>query len=647
MAITQIDRRNVKLGRPTEVLWDSFRRGLNLLLQDIELNKEEVRKTEELVLKGAGILTPRPGTANYYQAGSGKVRGMRPYYSKAGSSELLTITDSGYLTKKLNASHSIIPGASFPSGTEVSMAQIYNSIYIASPTVALRKYDGTSLYTYTGISTPTSLAATKSSGATGSFTWSWRVGAESDLAETLASVAVSLSNLPEDLTTTQYVTLSWPSVTNARGYVIYGRDAGNETYLTRIPPTSTSWVDDGSSISSTFTFPPESDFTAGPKGKVIITFKEKLVVANLENNPSRVMCSGGGPNVDKFHWSKGGFYIDINKDDGEEVEGALEYENKIIVWKTRSVYQITISYNSSLGIVEPTVQKISGAVGSVAYRTIQSVENDVFFVGRRAGGGVSLNSLGYEPNFSQVLRTSEISPRVRPELSKINMARISEMWAVYWKSIYWLFYPVGASSMKCLGYDRERLAWLGPFSFPNSPAVGTVYYDSTDAEHFVYGDGDDGFVTEVSDGYANDKGTNFTWMFLSKKEFLGEPFRLKNLSAIFTHLRNVTGTVAVSLIVEDTAGVTSTAASFTVTGQSTLAGFGSFAFGTERFGYQPSSGTSNLSEIIKYIQLNKSRIRSYQVQISGTGALAEIVAIKGLLTTLSPLTIGSSWRVSS
>lgn len=651
MATIIPQKRKTQLSKPVEVVWDSFRRGLNLLLQDRELQKEESRKLDNLILKGAGILTQRPGTANYFLAGSGKVRGLFPYYDKAGTNSILALTDEGYLVKKNNSSYTIIPGASFPSGTDVSAAQIYNKLFISSKTVNLRRYDGTTLTPYIGISTPTSLTATKSSGATGAFTWYWRVSAESDVGETLASNAVSVSGLPEDLTTIEYVRLSWATVAGAKGYVIYGREAGNESFLSRVPATSTEWIDDGNNVPSLSAYPPEADFTAGPKGKIIIAFREKLVVGNLDGNPSRIMGSGGGPNVDKFHWSKGGFYVDINKDDGQEVEGLIEFENRIIVWKTRSIYQVTLGYNSSLGIVEPTVQKINNAVGCVSWKTVVPVENDVFFMGRRAGGGISLNSLGYEPNFTTVLRTSEVSPRIRPEMEKVNMSRVDEMWALYWKNIYWLFYPVGTNSMRCIGYDRERLAFLGPFDFPNAPAYGTIFYDTDKSEHVLYGDGDDGYVTEISPSYSNDKGKAFTWTFQSKKEELGDGLRLKNLISYFLHVRNVSGTISVSIDVEDTRGLSTTAANFEISSNQVLAGFGSFGFGlpkgskTPKWGYQPSTGTTNSADVIKYLLLNKNMIRSYQITIKGTNALADIVQMKSILIPLSSGSIPQNWKI--
>lgn len=651
MATFDAQRSAPKLPKPTEIVWNSFRRGVNKLLQDVELNNEEFKRGENVIITGAGIISTRPGSYDYFQAGGSgsKVRTIYPYYKKDGTKQILAFTDDGYFVKQNGSSYTRIPGVSLPSGTNVSMAQVYDADYIASFTQAMMKYDGTSIYQYAGISRPTNVTASKISGASGIFTWGWRVSAESDVGETLASTVVQLTGLPEYLTTTQYAVISWNSVANARGYVIYGRDVGNETFLTRIPSTSIQWIDDGNNEPSIFVFPPETDFTAGPKAKYVIAYNEKLIMAYIESNPSRVMWSGGGPNIDKFHWSKGGGYVDISKDDGEVITGLAQFENRIIVFKERSIYQLTLTYNGDLGVVEPIVSKISSSIGCIASNTIVAVENDVFFMGRRSGAGVSLNALGYEPNIANVLRTSEISARMRPVLEDMNINRASEMFSKYTDSRYWLFYPVGATQMKCLTYDRERLAWTGPHEYPGNPASVGIYYDSSNVERFIYGT-TDGYVVEISDEYQTDRNEQFTWTVETKREFLKDPFKLKNLLTTFYHLRNVNGTVTINVYAEDENGSTVSAGSYTIssTAASAVAGFGSFAFGTKAFGgsKQASIGSASSSiDTIKYSQLYKPNVRSVYISVTGTGSKADIVALK--LTLAETINNPLSWRLTS
>ena len=646
MATLNFKKKSVTLEKPVEVSWNTFKGGLNLLLQDIELKDTEYKRGDNLILKGSGILTQRPGTAEYFSAGSGKVRRLKRYVSKTGVHEILALTDGGYLTKKNGDSYSIIPGASFASGSRITMAQINDNIFITSKSDKFIKYNGATLVPYLGLSKPTNLRATKSSGTTGAFSWAWRVSAESGVGETLACEEILLSNLPEFLDTDYFVSLSWNTVASAEGYVIYGRESGGQTFLTRVPATATSWIDNGNSVPSLYSFPPEDDFTTGPKGKYVITSGDKLIVANIENNPSRLVFSGGGPNIDKFHWSKGGGYVDVAKDDGEEITGLKDFESNVLVFKTNSVYNVSFTYNDTFGIVQPVVKKITDSVGCLSHDTVLQVVNDVFYVGRRSGGGISINSLGYEANFTNVLRSGEISEKIRSELESINQNRLEDMWAIYWNNKYWFFYPIGTESYKCIGYDRERSAFIGPFNFPNNPSCGEIYYDSTGLEHFIYGDGDDGAVTEIAFSYNNDKGSNFTWTLETKREEYKNPMRLKNLLSFFIQLRNVSGNVNVEVIIETKTGDSTVTKAVQIEQVSSLAGFGSFSFGSTAFGStgQASSGVVSLRDIIKYITLNKTSIRSYTIRVSGTGARAEIVSMKSILTLQSMGSVPALWR---
>lgn len=643
-------RGSVRFNQNLNVTWNSFRRGLNLLLQDFELGDEEYKQGENLIIKGKGILTQRPGTQNYALLGSGKVRHIDSLYLKASgaSHQLVAMSDLGYLVKKNGSSYSILPGASFASGMNLSSTQLNDNLFLTAKTKNLVKYDGTTLIPYTGLSRPTNLKATKSSGTSGVFTFSYRVSAESAVGETLASLPVTIANVPEFLTTSNYVTVSWDTITNASGYAIYGQESGNETFMTRVPSSSTSWIDDGNSVPSLFIFPPADDYTTGPKADFINTFSEKLIVYNLDGSPSRMMWSGGGENVDKFHWSVGGGYVDINKDDGQDGTGMIEFENRIVAFKDRSIWQVSLTYNSTLGVVEPVKRKINGAVGCVAPKTICQVENDVFYVGRRPGKGISVNSLGYQENIAaDTLRTAEISVKIQPLMEEVNESRLEEMWAIYWKNIYWLFYPVGGTEMKCVGYDRERLAWIGPFDFPNAPACGHIHYETAGTERFLYGDGDDGYATEISEGYSNDKGTAFSWTLQTKRGSSEDALTLMNLVNQLYHFQNVSGTVNVNVYVEKANGVTSSAEAFSVERSYTTAGWGSFRFGFS-VGYgqseQASTSTSNLVDVIKALTLNKSSIRTFYVTVSGSG-LADIVAIKSILTLLPDTYFPSQWRV--
>lgn len=652
MPITSLKKRKFTPSKKLKVTQDSFRKGLDVNLRASELGPEQARETTNMVLDGKGILKDRPGTGVMYAASSmGKIRGL--YGSKINDTvELLATSDEGYLTKMAGASYTRINGASWASGYKVRMTQLKNQVWITSQDKPLTRYDGTTLLSYTTLAAPTALTATNISGVTGTYSWSWRVAARTDVGRTLASDPIVLSGLPEDLTTTA-VQISWtaPSAASGvlQGYEIFGREMGSETRLTGIPSNSTTWIDNGATEPSQLAFLPDFNETGGPQAKYIIKSAGKLIIANISGFKSRVMWSGADNNLGKFHWTKGGGYLDISGDDGQEITGIKEYsDNQIIIAKERSIYQMKLSYNSSLGIVEATTIKLSDSVGCVNGDTIQAVNNATYFAARVSGSGITIGSLDYEPNiYSPILRTADLSPQIKPLFNSVNTTRLEDMFAVSWNQKYWLFYPVGAGEMQAVSYDWQRGGITGPHTFPSNPCVGTIYYDADDAEHFIYGDGDDGYITEISESYGNDKGTDFGWQFASRKENFKLPFSLKTLLQALIHLADIKGSaVSVEVLVEKPDGTTTTTASFTVATPNTLAGFGSFMFGAKKWGSsdQASTSTSNTSDIRKYLDLNATDVVSAQIRIGGSGTSCKILSTE--LRAREQVSLPTSWLAS-
>jgi hypothetical protein len=517
------------------------------------------------------------------------------------------------------------------------MAQLGNKVYLVQPNRAMTYYNGSNLISYTTILSPMSLTATNLSGVTGNFTYSWRVAAVTDVGRTLASDPVVLSKLPENLENTK-IRLAWGYPSGASGIIksweLYGRDSGNETRLAGAAASSTTWDDDGSTVASLISGTPDFNETAGPNAKYILKSVGKIIVANLSSKKSRFMWSGADINAGKFSWTVGGGYQDVDSDSEDpEITGVAEVEeNKFVVWKKRAIYQIKLSYNSELGIVESSLTKLTGEVGCLNGATIASALNNHFFLGQRPGGGISLNSIGYEPNIAaNVLRTAEISKVIQQDLEAMNMSRADEMFAVVYSNVYWFFFPIGTSEMRCYGYDLERLSFHGPHTFPENPVTGTVWYDDNSNAKFLVG-GTNGKVNEISKRFGTDLGNRFSWSFTSKKENFKLPFKLKTLLKSFIHLSDVAnGTVTAEIITESDENLTTTTDSISIEAANSYAGFGSFNMGTKLLGHetQASTSTTNTSDVRRYVDLNTPNVVSSQIRIASTdGARAKIVELQ-------------------
>ena len=636
--------------------WDTFRGGLNVLLNDTEIGDNELAQSQNLQLIGKGIPTMRPGTDNLFLAnlsvatGTVRIRGLKNIAFASGVSpvrELLAMTDDGFLVKKSGASYSMILGASFASGYNVEMAQLYNKVFIASPNDPFSFYSGVTIFPYVGVSRPTGVTATNLSGVSGTFTYSWRVAAVNAVGETLASEAIVLGNLPQDLTTT-LVRLNWTTSSPSsgiRGYAVYGRDQGDERYITTVDNSSLRFDDDGNLPSSSLIFPPEADTTGGPKARYIIGHKDKLALAGLDSNPSRLMWSGGGVNVDKFAWQFGGGYVDIDKDSGDVITGIIDSFDSILVFKERSIWQVTLS--AQLGIVIPTVKLLTRGAGCVAHRTIQAVENEVFFLSR---GGIY--TLGYESGILGVLRANEISTKVRPIFENILTARLGNCAAVYFNRKYRLSYPSGQQlyNDREMTFDRERLAWMGPNILSAGPAVYETYIDGNNMQHLIYGDSDDAWVSEISDSFTTDKGVKIETSLLTKRSAFKNPLTMKSITDLFGNFRSITGTINVDVYAENRDGEFSSVKSFTITNaQTSGTGWGFDRWGTARFGNTNGAGaaaaSSDLTRRVRMPNPKVGRLAQIGITTSGNNANYQLIALQLFARELWQKTSPISWRV--
>lgn len=652
----QWDFREPKFSIPKTMQLDfsEWKGGLNTLLRQTEIKDNELAQADNLKLVGKGVPTKREGSANYFltapsvATGSQRVRGLKGVLFASGTSgvnELLALSDWGMLVKKNGASYSVIPGASWVSGYNADMVQVYNKVYVTNGVDTLKKYDGATIYGFTQISKPTGVQVTNISGVSGTFTRSFRISAFNNVGETIASDSALIVNTPQDLTDTT-LRITWTTsspASSVAGYGIYGFDQGDERLITSVDPSTLRYDYSGVPDPSELVFPQLADTTSGPIAKYIISHKDKLVMGHLSGFESRIAWSGGGANVDKFNWQFGGGYIDIDKDAGDKIKGLVEFQDAIIVFKERSIWSVTLALTD--GIVVPTVKMIMRGVGCVSHRTIRYVENDVFFLSRRG-----VYTLGNEPNFLNVLRTNEVSARVRPVFETLTAAQLEQACAVYSGNKYRLAYPstTANKNTKEIIYDRERLAWMGPNTYPATPAIYENYYDESNMEQLVWGDADDNFVTNFSTANSNDKGVKIQTRLLTKKTAFTNPFRFKQVKNLYSNWRNVAGTPFVNIILETRDGAVGSAQSFSISASSSGVGWGFDKWGTFRWGDTSGAGNSAASnDLAKRTRIHKIG-RTVQVEVTTTGNndTYELLTLQLQAQELGEGIIPSSWDTS-
>lgn len=655
--------RNVQPFKPAkdiQVKWETFEGGWNDIFKPTELKANELAQADNLMLIGKGVPTGRWGSSIFNLAGeAGRIRLLDAFYvgggaaSLASTNHLLSITDSGFLTRKSGASYAMITGASFASGTPYQSVQLGANTYIASGSLPLVRYNGIVLEPYVGLSNPTNVSVARLSAASGFTTHSWLITALAITGETLGGVRKSLASLPLDLSETA-VKVSWDTVSAAsgilQGYNIYRGFPGDETFLASTDAASTQYIDVGSPPSQTV-FPPKSDTTTGPRAKYILRFDDRLILAGIQGDPSRVYISGRYPYHDRFTAADGGGYIYVQPDDGDEITGLGIAGNQgmgsnpppasaILVLKNRSVHRIVLS-QIQLGnfvVLDPQAQLLTAGNGCSSGDTVQPVENDTFYFGRKGQ-----YTVGQEPNFLNQIRTNELSARIRNYVRNLSETDFREATAGYMDNKYLLSFP---TKKETIVYDRERAAYMGPWKTPWGITKWLRYYDTDGTEKWLAGTTDGPYIREMSTAFVSDSGTAINKVLRTKKEDMGDWSIMKVLKLFYVLFRNVRGTVTINLRIEERTGNTVTSKSFNITSQLGDGGWGADQWGTAQWGTTDATVVLTGDELIRFAQIYKNaRVVQVEVLSSDANSNWEFLGIRMTGQSLGDSSLPASVRV--
>lgn len=622
--------------RELQAEWESFRKGLNLLLRPTELGRDEYATGDNIMLIGSGVPTGRWGTSTYFSVNAtGSIRGFATYNHVASqTNELLALSDEGFVVKKNGTSSTIIAGQSYPSGSIVRAEQLGGYTYLVSKDRPLTRYAGGSLEVLATIPAPIAGSATNVSGVTGSYTWSWRIttlGANGG--ETNPSASIQLPLLPQDLTRTR-VDVRWsaPSSATISGFQIYRGLPGDETFLAGVGASTTVYVDTGEPASETI-LPPLSNTTGGVESALIgkDPVRDRLIMVD-KNDPTKLLISGRYPNQSKFNWVDGGGYVYVGPDDGFPITGfeVQPGSNKVTVFKEFGSYSVELA-QVTIGnyvVLDPRVAPISTAVGCSSADTIQVVENDIFYFGRQG-----LYVVGYEPNFLSIIRTNEISARIRPYLANLNESDYQNCCSMYVNNKYLLSFP---DRKEIVVYDRERGCFAGIWKLPFGVSKMKKYIDTTGTERWVLGSADSNQVYTFESSVNSDDGTTITKTLKTNKERFNSWSLLKILNLFYVLFRNITGQVTINLLSEDRAGTTQTVFNFDITGVavSGRSGWGANTWGTRRWGVSKGTPVSGSDEFTRWGQLYKES-RLVQIEISCTAAASNFEFLGARVTANS------------
>ena len=660
MPITSLKTPKFKPPKELVASWQTWRKGWNIFLRDNEIDAKEMSKAENLMLTGSGIPTKRWGTELHFNSGPSitdtSTNMILPIKSNADVREVLTFGSWGFLTKKSGTSYTKISGVSWASDAIVNATQLGNNVYFVSEDREFAKYDFSNAIGFATITTPTGLYATHISlpSLQGETTYEWQVSATSNSGgETIASTIVSMVSLPQNLDTAN-VRLTWTPVSTASGvisgYNIYrGKEGANHRWVGGTAAEVT-YFDDPGVVPSSTSLAPLANSTGGYKAKYILRYKDRLVLAGLEDAPTKILVSAPYPEQERFDVYAGGASIEIEPDSGEIItglgvaQGSGDSPQKLVVYKEHSVWQVGIGTiiieNAEIGeATELSYQILTASQGCSSSRSIVSVENDQMFSNR---DGIYI--LRYEPQLLNIINANEISAKIKPYFDTLSDTDKTTAVGGYVDKKYWLFFP---EAKEAVVFDRERLAFIGPMKYSHGVNDFAHYVDSSGVSQYVMANADANEILETRDDLTTDCGSAIQTYFRSKKEDFGDWTTFKILNEVFTNTSSVTGDIEFNIYIEERSGRTVTTKSFTLSG---TAAAGTSGLGTDVMGLIGIGDTGGTPTVSDDETPTKSFIykstRTFQVEIRTFGA-NDNYKLLGILATATPSPRGnapSNWN---
>lgn len=235
--------------------------------------------------------------------------------------------------------------------------------------------------------------------------------------------------------------------------------ARGKTYIWNGVQAGTTW--DGSTLARPGTM---------PKAKFSVFYNGYHIASGVDGQSSRIYLSvntdaddfTNADGTDSVTWNAtvvpgatvfsgtGAEYADIQPNDGDKITALGVFQNIVIIFKQFSIYQMTLDASGT-----PVIELITRAAGCVSPRSVENVENDLYFLSRE---GVRV--LGNEANYYGSIRTSVISGNIDPDMLSMLPSTFSKAHSIYYQDEYIIQIPDSSGALTyTYSYNRVFKAW--------------------------------------------------------------------------------------------------------------------------------------------------------------------------------------------
>jgi len=404
----------------------SFTGGQASGLQSDQLAQNQVQRLVNMTLSPKGNLETRRGVTSFNTTATsqqGSIGGMA-YYDTTSTEDLVTVTQGRLYTIDSNGTADLHPADELWSAvnrtwaaeaeqwadgyvvaytSKVSMAQFNNKMFLADGDDDLHFFDG-NIVQRQGGKVRAITVTTAGSGYTS------------------ATAIITGPNWGGELPTL---------ITNVAGGAVTGVVVVNGGSGYGYTPTVTI-IGNGSGATATATASPP------PQGlQTIINAGNRLFGVGSGANRNTLYASDI---LDPSVWDLTNSVV-VNGDDGDEITAIVPYfENRIIVFKRRRIFQITIPPDMT-SAADWTISIISNNIGCVAGASAIQVNSDIFFL---SDDGIRSLIRSASDDFTSVgLPISEV---VKDVIQEINTAQIGISTAAYYDNRYLLAVPTASNN---------------------------------------------------------------------------------------------------------------------------------------------------------------------------------------------------------
>lgn len=635
-----------------------FKGGSNLLLAEARLKPNESKQANNLIQVEDGLWKTRWGT-DYYGVDLGAVcDGAKEYYKSDGTKELVAIASGVAYKSTDGGAWSSISGATFTVGEQCQFIQIASKLYITNGTDDLAYYDGSSLETYTSLNAPANLAASLVAGglSSGIYTYYGEVTALNDVGETVGSTEANIAvDKPRESWTaaTDKIMWDWDAVGDATSYQLYIADqTGREKHLAGTPETY--YSDNGSNALNPFVETPLGNTTSGPKFKSMTLSGNRIWGTNDPDNPSYVYWSGTGGDMGKFSEFYGGGWVALEKGGRELPTTVIHYQSGtgtgIITVFCRTpegrgaIWQISID-TLTVGDTQfsvPTATKVVGSFGTDSIHGVVATNNDILFPNKQG-----VYSLGPEKNFYGLLRTKELSTKIRPYWRSLIGSKMTGIASYFYDAKVFISVPTTSSgNTKTIVLDLERRNWAVDWSIGAKQFL--EYTDSSGDTHFLYVHATDTKLIEISENIQGDLGSKFSTLYSSGRIPLSKLWKdFVKVGKVYIKLGNPRGAIEFEVSGTQKSTPFSSLGSATITPRSSNTGLGWDGLGSVQLG--DTAGTPETfadSSDPRYIKIRK-KLRDIQLIVTSDSYDAEYT-LQGFIIegNLIRSTAPSDWKLS-